>query len=296
MAWRCLALAVGVVLVGITLVYLTLPRPNNLYFQGLIGDKPWSIYKIDINRADPQPVLVILDGQEPDVRNGRIIFVRWDYDWGNGNVWIREGKTERPLTANPPGMLVAYPKWSPNGKMIAFDSATVGDPQSGIEVMNADGTGRRLLTNDTCHSLPTWVNDDELLLRTIRYDRDDDGYYLAFWGFSQMNIYSGEVTFLQGDLDPNFFDVDARSGNIVYSQPGPPEHPSNGEIFILFEGNQEATRLDKSGSQPAWSPEGDRIALDHYGEQTYLEVIDHYGQTINFFTVPGWASRSAWDK
>jgi TolB protein len=52
-----------------------------------------------------------------------------------------DGSDQRQLTAG--GTFSESPAWSPNGRQIAFDSVRSG--HSGIYVMNADGTGQRLL-------------------------------------------------------------------------------------------------------------------------------------------------------
>lgn len=66
-----------------------------------------------------------------------------------------------------------YPSWSPDGKMIAFDSERDGNPE--IYVMNADGSGQTNISNNpgARDSNPVWSPDG----KKIAFSSERDGNY-----------------------------------------------------------------------------------------------------------------------
>jgi Tol biopolymer transport system component len=77
----------------------------------------------------------------------------------------------------------ARPAWSPDGSLIAFQSF---DPP-GIAVMNADGSGRRLVTSGATDEYPSWSPDGGGLL----FDRNGSIYSVRPDGSGLTPITSG---------------------------------------------------------------------------------------------------------
>ena len=79
-----------------------------------------------------------------------------------------EGSSITRLTETLPGRLTQNPAWSPDGKMIAFNSTRDGDSIATdweIYVMNSDGTGIRRLTHDKKpDGHPRWSPDGQSLI------------------------------------------------------------------------------------------------------------------------------------
>ena len=96
---------------------------------------------------------------------------------------IPTARTEKRLTNTSADE--AYPAWSPDGKQIAFSVSTGvwNTPESTstfeIYVMNADGTGRRQLTDNTAaDSNPRWSPDGSLL--AFISDRAESNHHDVF--------------------------------------------------------------------------------------------------------------------
>jgi TolB protein len=75
-----------------------------------------------------------------------------------------DGTDERQLT-QPDGGYHGAPSWSPDGRLIAFYHDN-GAGKSAIELMNADGTGRRVILPGGQHWYPHWSPDGRWLLLT----------------------------------------------------------------------------------------------------------------------------------
>ena len=81
----------------------------------------------------------------------RIAFLSSRGIWGNEiYVMDTDGTNQQRLTRD--GWDDRHPAWSPDGRKIAF--AVLGDADSFIVVMNADGTGRRRLPEDVLNGVP----------------------------------------------------------------------------------------------------------------------------------------------
>jgi len=95
---------------------------------------------------------------------------------GLGQIWVgnRDGKEQRPLTSvGPPG--AAEPKWSPDGRQIAFHAYTRGPRH--IYVIGANGGAPLLLTRgDFNEDLDGWSHDGKWI-----YFTSDHGEGTAIW-------------------------------------------------------------------------------------------------------------------
>lgn len=146
------------------------------------------------------------------------------------------------------------PAWSPDGARIAFSSDR--DGRFDIYLMNADGSGVTRLSNaEVGSSGISW---------------SPDGTKIAFSGIFVMNADGSEVTRLTDglhrDLSPSWSPDGTR---IVFqsdrdAHDNPPSWDGNWEIYVMNADGSELTRLtdsERGDTEPAWSPDGTRIAF-----------------------------------
>jgi len=74
----------------------------------------------------------------------RIVFAR------DSRLWIMDADGRNTIALTPP-VGARYPRWSPDGRVIAYER--YGDPQREIHIINPDGSGDRLLTYGF---MPSW--------------------------------------------------------------------------------------------------------------------------------------------
>ena len=78
-------------------------------------------------------------------------------------LWIAnaDGSSARQLTT---GAYDYYPRWSPNGARIAFQTEPLdGSPSRRIGVVDASGANRRLLTEGQIDERPIWSPDSRVI-------------------------------------------------------------------------------------------------------------------------------------
>ncbi len=179
------------------------------------------------------------------------------------------------------------PAWSPDGTRIAFVSNTfslegkttdpvLSDPE--IWVMNADGSGRRPLTeNSYSDTDPAWSpRGSKIAFESSRRDLGDtDGniYVMDANGNNQTNITTNSPdecssNCYQGHDDDPAWSPDGKKIAYVHGY-GPPENPNAGggapNIWTMDANGANRTNIsnnpDLSAFMPAWSPDGARIAF-----------------------------------
>lgn len=176
------------------------------------------------------------------------------------------------LDAPSAGTLFSFAMISPNGKQVAFVEATPG--ASRIYVVNADGSGERLVTDMKCSPPacairpPVWSPDGTQLLGLItKYDPSrpprDWNEGVVSWELLSFAVASGSSRLLlsgdQGGIGNAAFSPDGRK--IAFPRAGDP--PGSAGIYILSLDTGEVNLVVQSPalsiSKPVWSPDGSRI-------------------------------------
>src|SRR5690606_21198189 len=200
----------------------------------------------------------------------------------------------RPLVSLPRDFDAA---WSPDGQRIAFrhEQGDQGDEPSGLYVLNADGTGRRLLVPDA--GMPTWSPDGRFLIYIDRGSGALEVHRLDLETLQSTPVLSGG--------DPiHWYPAWSRDGKRLAfaSSISTPSrccslhlmNPDGTDIRrIRFEGDDSI-----GANRPMWSPDGRRLVFEGFprtGEE--VVVVDTTGENLRRLTkgkFPSWCPVCEW--
>jgi Tol biopolymer transport system component len=218
----------------------------------------WRVFLSHSAREVVQPAVTPVPSATPT--NGAIAFVS-----SSGIYAVQpSGSLEKLSGPGGPGYDAAPARWSPDGTKIAFLHVTDGTGGGGfyeLYVMNADGTGvTRLASNDSGD--PNWSPDST----KIAFDGDDGLYVVNSDGTGLTRLAAGQY----GVWSPD-------STKIVYEGLG-------GLYEMNADGSAQAKLVD-GGFEPAWSPDGTKIAfLTTQGGNPEIDLVNADGTGVTRLT------------
>ncbi len=184
-----------------------------------------------------------------------------------------DGSGQRRLTDDARitlGWLLAHlgmttPAWSPDGRKIAFESGRGG--QNGLYVVNADGSGRRMLTRNG--QAPAWSPDG----RKIAFFSHLKVYVMNANGSGHRNLTPGAKArgqaFLAWSPDGRKIAFLGDCGDSCHY------------VYVMNadgSGLRNLTGFRGLASPPAWSPDGRKIALLSGDAEVYVMNPDGSAQ------------------
>lgn len=206
---------------------------------------------------------------------------------GNREIYLTdaEGKSKIKITNYAGGD--GYPKWSPDGKRIAFYAKYDGRKTWSIHTMNIDGSDRKRLTHakNKWDSSPTWSPDGKKIAFAREY-RDSEGiWHEEIWTMNADGSEQTQILPLSGTA-PSFL----QDGRILFNSKS-----QYSEICIANSDGSNIITLTNNAAEdwaPKVSPDGKQIAFlsDRDGNlEIYVMNIDGSNQKrLTYNTVQDW--------
>ena len=171
------------------------------------------------------------------------------------------------------------PAWSPDGKKIVYQSGGVSDydKKTEIHVVNADGTGDITLTDDPAFDTdPDWSADGS---RIVFVREKNDGKGSRVWVMKADG--SGETQIPPGSKEDDWQPSWARNGDrIAVSRRIQTPGRNTNRIVVMNPDGTGVTDLNApDGFEPAWSPDGKRIA--------YMKMLNDLKSVIHVMNADG---------
>ena len=185
---------------------------------------------------------------------------------GNGEIYAMNADGSELTRLTNHDVHDSQPVWSPDGRRIAFIADRDTDPlyvpeNKELYVMNADGTDVTRLTNhdadDRGHS---WSPDSRRIAFSSNPDGNADIYVANADGSGTTRLTHHAASDWQPTWSP-----DGRRVAFASTRDGDERwFPPNAEIYAINADGSGLTRLtgnDRVAREPAWSPDGQRIAF-----------------------------------
>jgi polyisoprenoid-binding protein YceI len=196
-------------------------------------------------------------GGRPPAGGGRLLFAAITTDDLEHLFTVgADGRGLRRVMRDPEGAFHLEPTWSPDGRRIAYtrsEASSVAPPAS-VNVVGADGSGRRDLTPGSMSVQPDW---------------SPDGRRIAF--MSVVDVETGKISVMNADgsgarqladtptsdSEPRWSPDGRRIAVSAYGGAG------NDDVAVIDARTGRFRRLTRAPAyehSPAWSPDGRRIA------------------------------------
>jgi serine/threonine protein kinase len=249
--------------------HVPVPDPNGhkLYVIGV--QQRGELVGYDAKSQQFQPFLSAIGAEQLDFsRDGKwVTYVLFP----EGTLWRSKlDGSERLQLTFPPTQAIA-PRWSPDGKRIAFSIRTAGKPVNIYSLSVDGGAPEQLTTGDHVEIDPSWSADGESLV--FGHDPTSEAKSGAL-GIKILNLKTRKVSILPGSegLWHPSFSPDGRHISAL---------AADSQSIMLFDvAIQKWTELARTAvNSPAWSRDGQYIYFDSYPTRDAaifrLRISDH---------------------
>jgi hypothetical protein len=206
------------------------------------------------------------------------------------------GLTE-PEVLTKAGRRAEFPRWSPDGRWIAYGAQT-GREEAQQRLVDGDGNERTIASLTTL-APESWTADGRSLVTSMIDLRDPNHAYSDLY---RIGAEGGRERMTEGArlLQPDV----ARDGRIVALRTG-----GGTTVPVVIDAPGAAPRalvppsLDVQWAYPRWSPDGTRIAISRWRQGGYYDVVvlDAFGRVVAEATrdravdsAPAWSPDGHW--
>jgi TolB protein len=194
-----------------------------------------------------------------------------------------DGANPTPITGNQ--SINLSPRWSPDGRMIAYNSYRNGNPD--LFVLNFD-SGRReaLSTHRGLNVTPAWSPDGQWLAFAMSAGGGTNLYLIPKGGGTPRALTSGPAISVSPSFSPN-------GRQIVFNS----DRGGSPQIYLMDVDGTNLRRVTFQGgynTSPRWSPRGDKIAFMCRLAGNQICLINPDGSGLQQLTSLGSNEDPAW--
>jgi serine/threonine protein kinase/Tol biopolymer transport system component len=234
--------------------HMPVPDPNGHKLYAIGVQQRGELVRYDAKSQQFQPFLPAIGAEQLDFStDGKWVTYTL---YPEGSLWRSKlDGSERLQLTFPPVQAIA-PRWSPDGKRIAFSIRMAGKPQNIYSLSVDGGAPEQLTTGDHTDVDPSWSVDGESLAFSEEPTSEARSSTL---GIKILNLKTRQVSILPGSegLWRPSFSPDGRSIAALAAE---------SQAITLFDvAAQKWTELARTAvNSPAWSRDGQYIYFDSY--------------------------------